>query len=209
MTGLSLKLRYMVIDPCDRGPLHLPMPDGWLDLQDGRLAGTVCDWLARLAWDGWRIDAGDGSAVLDGASARDVFDLDPQPVWRDTAGCRSAWLSVGFADLDMHRPDDGVEAVVDEAYVRVWKAVDLLSLVHGAGVDGRIDRDRTPHDIAIRLPEVGRSLSRLQEALGSFPGYRLILFGDPGFAVDDAWFAVMLDGCDRISEHVQRLRASD
>lgn len=52
MTELSLKLRYMVIDPCDRGPLHLPMPDGWLDLQDGRLAGTVCDWLARLAWDG-------------------------------------------------------------------------------------------------------------------------------------------------------------
>ena len=87
--------------------------------------------------------------------------------------------------------------------------MDLLFLVHGAGVDGRIDRDRTPHDIAIRLPEVGRSLSRLQEALGSFPGYRLILFGDPGFAVDDAWLAVMLDGCDRISEHVQRLRTSD
>jgi len=85
--------------------------------------------------------------------------------------------------------------------------VDLLSLVHGADVDGRIDRDRTPHGIAIRLPGVGRSLSRQQETLGSFPGYRLVLFGDPNFAVNDAWFVVMLDGYDRISKHAQRLRA--
>ena len=111
-------------------------------------------------------------------------------------------IPVGFADPDIPRPDDGVEAVIDKAYVRAWKAVDLLSLVHGADVDGRIDRDRTPHGIAIRLPGVGRSLSRQQETLGSFPGYRLVLFGDPSFAVNDAWFVVMLDGYDRISKHV-------
>ena len=35
-----------------------------------------------------------------------------------------------------------------------------------------------------------RSLSRLREELGSFPGYRLVLFDyEDGFTVNDAWLA--------------------
>lgn len=81
-------------------------------------------------------------------------------------------------------------------------AVDLLD-VRDAADGRRIDRDSMPCDTAIHLPDVRRSLSRLREELGSFPGYRLVLFGyEDGFTVNDAWLAVMIDGCDRINEHV-------
>lgn len=67
----------------------------------------------------------------------------------------------------------------------------------------RSPRDSMPCDTAIHLPDVRRSLSRLREELGSFPGYRLVLFGyEGGFTVNDAWLAAMIDGCDRINEYV-------
>lgn len=201
MTELSLKLRYMVIDPCDRGPLHLPMPDGWLDLQDGRLAGTVCDWLARLAWDGWRIDE------YGGIRARDVFGLDVEEPEHGDGGWMDAWMSIVSTDPDAPRPEDRTDVdagtVAGEAYMRIRKAVNLLLLVRDTADGRRIDRDSIPCDTAIHLPDVRRSLSRLREELGSFPGYRLVLFDyEDGLTVNDAWLAAMIDGCDRINEHV-------
>lgn len=45
-------------------------------------------------------------------------------------------------------------------------------------------------------------LAMAEGVTGSFPGYRLTLFGEGGFTIDDAWFKTMELGCERLNERV-------
>lgn len=220
MATLWLRCRHLVIDPCNRMPGHLPRSDGWLNSQNDRLAQTVCDWLSDLAWDGWRVEACVGSFDSTAIDVRDLLELRPERGERDGQGYQVSWFSVERTNSEKTRvlDEDGDEIDAElfecEAYQRIWDAVDLLWLIFDNGEeyddsdpDNRHQsessyEDPLPPDLAIRLLTAKRSLLWLRESLGAFPGYRLTLFGEDGFTIDDAWFKTMEQGCDRLNERV-------
>ena len=142
---------------------------------------------------------------------------------RDGQGFRVSWFSVERTDSGKTRVFDEDDDEVDadffecEAYQRIWDAVDLLWLIFDNGgknddsnnrCDSLCHRSESSHenplppDLAIRLLTAKRSLLWLRESLGAFPGYRLTLFGEDGFTIDDAWFKTMELGCERLNERV-------
>ena len=98
MVTLSLCCRYLVIDPCNRTPSHLPQSDRWLDTQNDKLTQIVCDWLSDLAWDGWRVDAGASPFDSTAFDVRDLLELRPERGKRDGQGFRVSWFSVERTD---------------------------------------------------------------------------------------------------------------
>lgn len=137
MVTLSLCCRYLVIDPCNRTPSHLPQSDRWLDTQNDKLTQIVCDWLSDLAWDGWRVDAGASPFDSTAFDVRDLLELRPERGKRDGQGFRVSWFSVERTDSGKTRvfDEDGDEVDANffegEAYQRIWDAVDLLWLIFG------------------------------------------------------------------------------
>lgn len=220
MTTLWLCCRHLVIDPCNRMPGHLPRSDRWLNSQNDKLAQIVCDWLSDLAWAGWRVETCADSFDSTTVDVRDLLELRPERRERDSQGFRVSWFSVERTDSGKTRvlDEDGDEVDAEffecEAYQRLWKAVDLLWLISETGEESDDSdpgnrhqsessyEDPLPPDLAICLLLAKQSLHRLRESLGSFPGYRLTLFREDGFTVNNAWFETMEQGCDRLNEHV-------
>lgn len=223
MVTLSLCCRHLVIDPCNRTPSHLPQSDRWLDSQNDKLTQIVCDWLSDMAWDRWRVDAGASSFDSTAFDVRDLLELRPERGKRDGQGFRVSWFSVERTDSGKTRVFDEDNDEVDadfferEAHQRIWDAVDLLWLIFDNGEKNDDSNNRCdslchrsdsshenplPPDLAIRLLTAKRSLLWLRESLGAFPGYRLTLFGEGGFTIDDAWFKTMELGCERLNERV-------
>ena len=223
MVTLSLCCRHLVIDPCNRTPGHLPQSDRWLDSLNDKLTQIVCDWLSDMAWDGWRVDAGASPFDSTAFDVQDLLELRPERGKRDGQGFRVSWFSVERTDSGKTRvfDEDGDEVNADffecEAYQRIWDAVDLLWLIFDNGeknddsnnrCDSLRNQSESSHenplspDLAIHLLTAKRSLLWLRESLGAFPGYRLTLFGEDGFTIDDAWFKTMELGCERLNERV-------
>ncbi|ALE36346.1 hypothetical protein BBG7_1158 [Bifidobacterium longum] len=161
-----------------------------------------------------------GSFDSTAIDVRDLLELCPERGERDGQGYQVSWFSVERTDSEKMRvlDEDGDEVDAElfecEAYQRIWDAVDPLWLIFDNGEeDDDFDpnnrhqpessyEDPLPPDLAIRLLTARQSLRRLRESLGSYPGYRLTLFGEEGFTVDNAWFETMEQSCDQLNERV-------